>query len=31
MVPFHNVGSVGLRPVVRNGEIQKIVDYLRGE
>jgi len=28
MVPFHNVGSVGLRPVVRNGEIQKIVDYL---
>jgi CarD family transcriptional regulator len=28
MVPFHNVGSVGLRRVVRNGEIQKILDYL---
>jgi len=28
MVPFHNVGTVGLRRVVRNGEIQKIVDYL---
>src|ERR1700687_92681 len=28
MVPFHNVGSVGLRRVVRNGEIQKIVDFL---
>ena len=28
MVPFHNVGSVGMRPVVRNGEVQKIVDYL---
>lgn len=28
MVPFHNVASVGLRPVVRNGEVQKIVDYL---
>ncbi|MFY9561645.1 MAG: CarD family transcriptional regulator [Terriglobales bacterium] len=28
MVPFHNVISVGLRPVVRNGEVQKIVDYL---
>lgn len=28
MIPFHNVGSVGMRPVVRNGEIQKIVDYL---
>jgi len=28
MVPFHNVASVGLRPVVRNGEIQKIVDFL---
>jgi CarD family transcriptional regulator len=28
MVPFHNVTSVGLRPVVRNGEVQKIVDYL---
>src|SRR6202171_5254931 len=28
MVPFHNVASVGLRRVVRNGEIQKILDYL---
>jgi CarD family transcriptional regulator len=28
MVPFHNVNSVGLRRVVRNGEIQKILDYL---
>src|ERR1700733_7236968 len=28
MVPFHNVGTVGLRRVVRNGEIQKILDYL---
>ncbi len=28
MVPFHNVGSVGLRRVIRNGEIQKIVDFL---
>jgi CarD family transcriptional regulator len=28
MVPFHNVISVGLRPVVRNGEVQKIVDFL---
>ncbi len=28
MIPFHNAGSVGMRPVVRNGEIQKIVDYL---
>ncbi len=28
MVPFHNVNNVGLRRVVRNGEIQKIVDYL---
>jgi len=27
-VPFHNVDSVGIRPVVRNGEVQKIVDYL---
>jgi len=29
MVPFHSVGVVGLRRVVRNGEIQKIVDYLQ--
>ncbi len=27
-VPFHNVGSVGLRPLVRNGDVQKIVAYL---
>jgi CarD family transcriptional regulator len=28
MVPFHNVASVGLRRVVRNGEIQKVLDFL---
>jgi len=28
MVPFQNVNTVGLRRVVRNGEIQKILDYL---
>jgi CarD family transcriptional regulator len=28
MVPFHNVDNVGLRPVVRNGEVQKILEYL---
>jgi CarD family transcriptional regulator len=28
MVPCHNVGSVGLRRVVRNGEIQKVIDFL---
>jgi len=28
MVPFHNVGSVGLRRVIRNGEVQKILDFL---
>ena len=28
MVPFHNVQAVGLRRVVRNGEIQKVLDYL---
>jgi CarD family transcriptional regulator len=28
MIPFNNVGNVGLRRVVRNGEVQKIVDYL---
>lgn len=28
MVPFHNVTNVGLRRVVRNGEIQKILDFL---
>jgi len=28
MVPFHNVDSVGLRRVVKNGEITKILEYL---
>ncbi|HET7751295.1 MAG TPA: CarD family transcriptional regulator [Terriglobales bacterium] len=28
MVPFSNVNTVGLRRVVRNGEIQKILDFL---
>ena len=28
MVPCHNVGSVGLRRVVRNGEMQKVIDFL---
>jgi CarD family transcriptional regulator len=28
MIPFHNVNNVGLRRVVRNGEVQRIVDYL---
>jgi len=28
MVPFHNVGSVGLRPVIRNGEIHKVLAFL---
>jgi CarD family transcriptional regulator len=28
MVPFHNVESVGLRRVVRNGEVQKIIEFL---
>src|ERR1700758_1476709 len=28
MVPFPNVNSVGRRRMVRNGEIQKILDYL---
>src|SRR6266853_2639376 len=28
MDPSHNVASVGLRRVVRNGEIQKILDFL---
>lgn len=27
-VPFGNVGSVGLRPVVKNGEVSKIVAFL---
>src|SRR4030088_1343385 len=28
MVPFANVDNVGMRPVVRNGEVEKIVTYL---
>src|SRR5579862_2936937 len=28
-VPFHSVASVGLRRVVKNGEIQKILDFLQ--
>ena len=28
MVPFHNAGSVGLRRVVRNGEVLKIIEFL---
>jgi CarD family transcriptional regulator len=28
MVPFHSVSAVGLRRVVKNGEVQKIVDFL---
>ncbi len=28
MVPFQNVNSVGLRRVIRNGEVQKVLDYL---
>jgi CarD family transcriptional regulator, regulator of rRNA transcription len=28
MVPFHNVQTVGLRRVVKNGEIQRILDFL---
>jgi CarD family transcriptional regulator len=28
MVPCANVGSVGLRRVIRNGEIQKLLDFL---
>jgi CarD family transcriptional regulator len=28
MVPFHNVETVGLRRVVRNGEVQRIVEFL---
>jgi len=30
MVPFHNVNTVGLRRVVKNGEVQKIIDFLMG-
>src|SRR5262249_1066633 len=28
MVPFHNVASVGLRRVIKNGEVQKVLDFL---
>jgi CarD family transcriptional regulator len=28
MVPCNNAGSVGIRRVVRNGEVQKILEYL---
>ncbi|HXY03343.1 MAG TPA: CarD family transcriptional regulator [Terriglobales bacterium] len=28
MVPFHSVVAVGLRRVIRNGEIQKIMEFL---
>jgi len=28
MVPIHNAGSVGMRRVVRNGEVQKVLDFL---
>src|ERR1700733_4318547 len=28
MVPCNNAGSVGIRRVVRNGEVQKIIDFL---
>lgn len=28
MVPFHNAATVGLRRVVRNGEVQKILDFM---
>ncbi len=27
-VPFHNVDLVGLRPVVKNGEVAKIINFL---
>jgi CarD family transcriptional regulator len=29
MIPFHSVSIVGLRRVIKNGEIQKIVDFLQ--
>ena len=29
MIPFNNVGAVGLRRVVRTGEVQKIIDFLQ--
>jgi CarD family transcriptional regulator len=27
-IPFRNIGAVGLRRVIKNGEVQKIVDFL---
>lgn len=30
MVPFHNVAAVGMRRVVKNTDIQKIVEFLGG-
>jgi CarD family transcriptional regulator len=27
-IPFHSVDAVGLRPVVKNGDIKKILDFL---
>jgi len=30
MIPFANANNVGLRKVVRNGEVQKIIDFLAG-
>jgi CarD family transcriptional regulator len=28
MVPFNNVANVGLRRVIRNGDVQKVMDFL---
>jgi CarD family transcriptional regulator len=28
MIPFQNVSNIGLRRVIKNGEVQKIVDFL---
>jgi CarD family transcriptional regulator len=30
MVPFQNVSNIGLRRVIKTGEVQKIVDFLGG-
>src|SRR5438876_10465581 len=27
-IPFRNIGAVGLRRVIKNGEVQKVVDFL---
>ena len=27
-IPFRNIGAVGLRRVIRNGEVQKVMDFL---